>query len=300
MTASPLLSLEDIVFSYPDAQPALRGISLSVCRSERIAVLGNNGAGKSTFFLVCNGILRPQQGTVRLDGQPVSYDKKGLTALRRRVGIVFQDSDNQILASTVESEVSFGPMNLRLPLDEVKTRVEDALCRMGLENYRRRTPQYLSGGEKKRVGIADILAMQPEVILFDEPTASLDPKNTAQLADTLDQLSASGIALVISTHDIDFAYRFADRVVIFHDGRILADGDPDTVFSNHALLQTAGLRPPILLETVQLLRQAYPQAALESIPRTPEAFVQMISGCSLLSGACVQTEDAAFPSPDNA
>ena len=171
----PLLALEQIVFSYPDAAPALRGVSAAIHRGERIAVLGNNGAGKSTFFLICNGILRPQQGTVYADGQPVSYTRRGLTALRRKVGIVFQDADNQIIASDVESEISFGPMNLRLPQEAVQQAVDEAIRQMGLGDYRRRAPQYLSGGEKKRVSIADILAMQPEIILLDEHASEKTP-----------------------------------------------------------------------------------------------------------------------------
>ena len=229
MTEETLLSLRDVVFAYPDAPPALDGISLDIRRGERIAVLGNNGAGKSTFFLVCNGILRLQSGTLFSDGKPVEDTKKALTALRRKVGIVFQDADNQIIASTVESEISFGPMNLRLPLSEVEQLVDGAVEQMDLEDYRQRAPQYLSGGEKKRVSIADILAMRPEVILFDEPTASLDPKNTALLEETLEKLSAAGIALVVSTHDVDFAYRFARRVVVFRQGKILADAPADAV-----------------------------------------------------------------------
>ena len=242
MTEETLLSLRDVVFAYPDAPPALDGISLDIRRGERIAVLGNNGAGKSTFFLVCNGILRPQSGTLFSDGKPVEDTKKALTALRRKVGIVFQDADNQIIASTVESEISFGPMNLCLPLGEVEALVDEAVERMDLEAYRQRAPQYLSGGEKKRVSIADILAMRPEIILFDEPTASLDPKNTALLERTLEQLSALGITLVVSTHDVDFAYRFATRAVVFSAGRIVADASPGAVFADGDVVAAAGLK----------------------------------------------------------
>ena len=273
---APLLSLRNVVYAYPDEEPALRGISMEIRRGERIAVLGNNGAGKSTFFLVCNGILRPQEGSLSFSGEEIRYTKKDLTALRKRVGIVFQDADNQMIASTVESEISFGPMNLRLPLEEVEQLVDEAVAQMDLDAYRQRSPQYLSGGEKKRVSIADILAMRPEIILFDEPTASLDPQNTSLLEETLEKLSAAGITLVVSTHDVDFAYRFASRAVVFSQGEIVADAAPDAVFSDEAVIRAAGLKRPLLFEAAQLVRRAFPQISGGGNPRTLEAFRQML------------------------
>ncbi len=274
---TPLLSLRDVEFSYPDAPPALRGISLDICRGERIAVLGNNGAGKSTFFLVCNGILRPERGSLSVSGREMHYTKQELTALRKQVGIVFQDADNQILASTVESEISFGPMNLRLPRQEVEQLVDEAMSQMDLTAYRNRPPQYLSGGEKKRVSIADILAMRPEIILLDEPTASLDPKNTELLEKTLDQLSAAGITLIVSTHDVDFAYRFAGRAVVFHAGRIIADAAPEQVFADEAVIREAGLKRPVLFEAARLVRRALPGIPANASPRTMEEFAEMLN-----------------------
>ena len=270
-----LLSLQDVVYAYPDEEPALREISIDIRRGERIAVLGNNGAGKSTFFLICNGILRPQQGRISFAGEEIRYTKKDLTELRKKVGIVFQDADNQIIASTVESEISFGPMNLCLPLREVERLVDEAVEQMDLEAYRQRPPQYLSGGEKKRVSIADILAMRPEIILFDEPTASLDPENTALLEETLDKLSKRGITLVVSTHDVDFAYRFASRAVVFSRGKIVADAEPDAVFSDASVIREAGLKRPLLFDVARLVRQAFPQV-VSGEPRTLEEFRKML------------------------
>ncbi len=270
-----LLSLQNVVYAYPDEEPALREVSIDIRRGERIAVLGNNGAGKSTFFLICNGILRPQQGRISFAGEEIRYTKKDLTELRKKVGIVFQDADNQIIASTVESEISFGPMNLCLPLREVERLVDEAVEQMDLEAYRQRPPQYLSGGEKKRVSIADILAMRPEIILFDEPTASLDPKNTALLEETLDKLSKRGITLVVSTHDVDFAYRFASRAVVFSRGEIVADAEPDAVFSDASVIREAGLKRPLLFDVARLVRQAFPQV-VSGEPRTLEEFRKML------------------------
>lgn len=256
---TPLLELQNVSFSYPEAAPALRNISIKVYPGERIAVLGNNGAGKSTFFLICNGILKPQTGSLFCRGQEITptYSKKQLLELRQNVGIVFQDADNQIIASTVESEVSFGPMNLRLPLEQVQQQVDAALASMQLQTYRDRAPQNLSGGEKKRVSIADILAMQPQIILFDEPSASLDPYNTNLLEQTLQQLSQEGITMLVSTHDIDLACRFAKRAIVFNDGEIIADGPINSVLHDNEIIERAGLRKPLLFAAADLLTETF-------------------------------------------
>ena len=246
---------------------AVKDLTVSIHRGERLAVLGKNGAGKSTFFLLCNGILEPQTGTILCGGKPVSRRKKDLLELHRRVGIVFQEAENQIIAVTVEGEVSFGPMNLGLSIPEVERRTAEALDAMGLHGYAQRSPQELSGGEKKRVTIADILAMEPELILLDEPTASLDPENVARLEETLDQPTEAGIALAVSTHDVDFAARFAKRGLVFSQGAVLADGPLTEIFSDARLLQRASLRKPWILQCAELLRPG-----LEGYPLTLEEY----------------------------
>jgi len=247
-----ILQVRDLRFCYDSGVPALDGVSLDVYAGERIAVLGPNGAGKSTFFLCLNGVLTPESGQILLDGKPV--DRKMRKALCERVGIVFQNADDQIIASTVAAEVSFGPMNLRLPRDEVARRVDHALEYMDLQAFRARPPHDLSGGEKKRVSIADILAMESEVILLDEPAASLDPAGEERLERVLARLSDEGRTLLISTHDVDFAFRWATRAVVFSAGRILADGTPQVVFEDTALLRQAHLRRPVLAEVFAALR----------------------------------------------
>lgn len=219
-----LLRLEHVCFRYEDKFPALKDVSITFQRGERIVVLGNNGAGKSTFFLCCNGILHPQSGEIFLKGQKMSGSKEDVRRLRQTVGLVFQEPDTQIIAGTVGSEVSFGPMNLGLDRQEVELRITRSLARMNLEGYENRAPHYLSGGEKKRVSIADILAMEPDMILLDEPTASLDPENVALLERTLEELNEAGITLVVSTHDVDFAYGFARRAVVLSQGRLSGTG----------------------------------------------------------------------------
>lgn len=264
-----LLELKRIYYTYDGAHDALTDLSVRICRGERIAVIGNNGAGKSTFFLICNGVLRPQKGEVMFFGRQVNHrNKQDLMQLRKHVGIVFQDADNQLIASTVPGEISFGPMNLGLQRNEVQERVNDAIFRMQLQDYVDRAPQNLSGGEKKRVSIADILAMRPDIILFDEPTASLDPQNSRLLEQTLDELSAAGITVVISTHDMDLALRFSERVLVFSDGKLARDGSPEEVFDDGALLFRAGLEKPLLYEVAELLQIKERPRSIEALRET--------------------------------
>ncbi len=246
-----LLQAEDLCYSYGQGKEVLRDINITVRKGEKIVVLGSNGAGKSTCFLNLNGVYRPDSGRILYRGKEIG--KKDLNELRKNVGIVFQDADNQIIASTVFAEVSFGPMNLKLPREEVMKRVEDALGYMNLGSMRDRPPHYLSGGEKKRVSIADIIAMESEVVIFDEPTASLDPVNVEMLEGVLDKMNEMGKTLLISTHDVDFAYRFADRAVIFAGGRIIADGPIREVFEDDEVLNQANLKRPVLLEVYNSL-----------------------------------------------
>ena len=269
---SELLRVEKISYRYEGKNLALNDISVTLKAGERIAVLGGNGAGKSTFFLCCNGVLRPQSGKIFYKGQEISKSKKDIYKLMQAVVLVFQDPDSQIIAGSVESEVSFGPMNLRLPHDEVSSRVEKALVQMNIGRYRDYAPQYLSGGEKKRVSIADILAMQPEMILFDEPTASLDPRNEDALEGILNELSRAGITVVISTHNVNFAYRVASRAIVFAQGEIIADADIDEVFAHNKTLETAGLKKPLLYEAFEFIQSSFPNLPNGKKPKTIEEF----------------------------
>lgn len=269
---SELLRVENITYRYDEKYVALHDITVAINAGERIAVLGGNGAGKSTFFLCCNGVLRPQAGKIFYRGKEITGAKKDLFALRQAVGLVFQDPDSQIIAGSVESEVSFGPMNLRLPEDEVKRRVAQALLRMNLSGYEHYAPHYLSGGEKKRVGIADILAMRPEIILLDEPTASLDPRNVDALERTLDELNGEGIAIVVSTHDVNFAYRVAERAIVFAGGEVIADAAVGEVFASERTLNEAGLKKPLLYEAYELIQSNFPNMQSQRKPATMEEF----------------------------
>lgn len=248
-----IVSIRDLYYSYGGERQTLKGICLDIEEGERIAVVGTNGAGKSTFFLNLNGVLEPDEGQIIYRGKVMTRSKADLMELRRSIGIVFQDADNQIIATTVMGEVSFGPMNLKLGKQEVLERVNAALEYMNIQNFKDRAPHYLSGGEKKRVTIADIIAMHSEVIIFDEPTASLDPVNALALEDVLAKLSAQKKTLLISTHDLDFAYRWAERVLVFCDGNIIADGTPEDVFRQEDVLPRANLKKPTMLALKELL-----------------------------------------------
>lgn len=271
-----LLKAENLSYSYGQGNQALKKINFTVKKGEKIAVLGSNGAGKSTCFLNLNGVLRPESGRILYRGKEIG--KKDLNELRKNVGIVFQDADNQIIASTVFAEVSFGPVNLKLPKEEVKRRVETALDCMNLMPMKDRPPHYLSGGEKKRVSIADIIAMESEIIIFDEPTASLDPANVEMLKDVLDKMAGMGKTLMISTHDVDFAYRWADRAVVFSGGRIIADGPVREVFEEEELLKKADLRKPVLLEVYNCLVRHRILEAVPGRPRDVDELEMFLSG----------------------
>lgn len=253
MDKNLILQVKDLSYTYGNEKEALKNISLDIYKGEKIAVLGSNGAGKSTFFLNINGVLTPNKGSIIYKGKTIT--KKDFNELRKSVGIVFQDADNQIIASTVLGEVSFGPMNLKLPKEEVRKRVYEAMDYMNIADFKDRPPHYLSGGEKKRVSIADIIAMNPEVIIFDEPTASLDPLNISILEEVLEKLSKEDKTIIISTHDMDFAYRWADRIIVFDNGEIVEDGDSLKVLKSIMNKETSNLRVPMLLEIVEELKK---------------------------------------------
>ncbi|NFH68896.1 ABC transporter ATP-binding protein [Clostridium botulinum] len=246
-----ILKVRNLNYKYNNEKIVLSNINIDIYEGEKVAILGSNGAGKSTFFLNINGVLTPKSGDIIYRGKKIS--KKELNELRKNIGIVFQDADNQIIASTVLAEVSFGPMNLKLPKEEVKERVEEALSYMNLTEFKNRPPHYLSGGEKKRVSIADIIAMQSEIIIFDEPTASLDPLNAIMLEEVLKKLSEEKKTLLISTHDVDFAYRWAERVIIFANGEIIADGTPLQIFKDDKIIKCANLKRPTMLDIYEIL-----------------------------------------------
>ena len=275
---TPLLETDNVTYTYPNGPAALAGVSVRIEAGSKTAIVGPNGAGKSTLLLMLNGMLRPASGEIRFSGRPLAYDNRSLRELRRRVGFVFQNPDVQIIAPTVEADVAFGPVNLGLPPDAVRRAVRDALGYVGLRGYEKRPPHHLSGGEKKRVAIAGILAMEPAVLVFDEPTNTLDPASSEEVMELLDELASSGRTVLVSTHDVELAYRWADSVVLMEHGSVLARGPPEAVFSDHALLASARLKPPALLDLYNELnlrgvidRDVPPKSVLEFTDRIERA-----------------------------
>ena len=248
-----MLEVKNIKYSYDTNYQALKGVSLKVEKGEMVALLGKNGAGKSTLFLHLNGIFRPDEGKVIIDGEELKYDKKSLLKFRQKVGIVFQNPDDQIFAPTVEEDVAFGPLNLGLPMEEVQDRVEQALVRVGMSGYEKTAPHHLSGGQKKRVAIAGILAMRPEIMVLDEPTAGLDPQGVVDLSILLRELNDEGITIIISTHDVDLVPTYAEKVFVLVDGLLIAEGTPKEIFSKPEILEQANLKVPIVTELFQKL-----------------------------------------------
>lgn len=274
MLGKKLIEMKKVSFSYNEEGLTLSDINIEIFKGDKIAVLGANGSGKSTFFMNLAGVLFPHTGEIMLNGDKIT--KKTISKLREKIGIVFQEPDYQIIASTVWSEVSFGPMNLNLSKDEVSSRVCEALKYMNLTQYAQRPPHYLSGGEKKRVTIADIIAMKSEIIIFDEPTSSLDPVNSEMLENTLSSLHDEGKTLIISTHDIDFAFRWADRIVVFDNGQIISDDIPENTFENDEVLNRSNLRKPIIMDMVDILIEKNILIKPEKYPKTITEFSSLL------------------------
>ncbi len=239
-TSSPLpaVAMESLHFAYPDGTPALNGIDLTVAQGESIAIIGPNGAGKSTLLLHLNGILRGS-GNLSVLGLPV--ESKNLREIRRLVGVVFQDPEDQLFLTSVGQDVGFGPSNLGLDRNEIASRVGEALAAVGMEGSEDRSSHHLSFGQKKRVAVATVLSMRPEILVLDEPTSNLDPKSRRRLLDIIRRLSATKIVV---THDLPVAYELCERAVILDQGRVVADGPTWEILADTELLAAHDLELP--------------------------------------------------------
>ncbi|MEU6073427.1 ABC transporter ATP-binding protein [Micromonospora sp. NPDC047074] len=235
------LDVRGIRYAYPDGHVVLHGVDLSVRRGERVALLGPNGAGKTTLVLHLNGILTPTEGSVSVGGLTVSQDRATLAEVRRRVGIVFQDPDDQLFLPTVAEDVAFGPANLGLRGAELSARVDEALAAVGMGEHRDRTPQHLSFGQRRRVAVATVLAMHPEILVLDEPSSNLDPAARRELAEILRALP---VTLLMVTHDLPYALELCDRSVVLDAGRIVADGETRDILADADLLSRHRLELP--------------------------------------------------------
>lgn len=215
--------------------------------------MGANGSGKSTFFLCCNGIHRPCGGTMYFNGLPMDYSKKGLLDLRGKVGIVFQDPDNQLFSASVYQEISFGILNQGIDEEVAKTEVEKIIDHLEITPFRNKPTHALSGGQKKQVSIADILVMKPELIILDEPTAALDPKHTTMVNAIVDDLTKNGVTVLMAVHNVDYALDWADEVLLFKSGKLLAHGEPEEIFLQKDLLEATNLEQPMVLQIFENL-----------------------------------------------
>ena len=250
------LSTENLSFTYPDGTQALKNINIEIEKEEKVAIIGPNGAGKSTLFSHFNGLTEPTSGCVKIEDKPISFEKDELLKVRQKVGIVFQDPNDQLFAPTVKEDIAFGPMNLGLSYDEVEKRVEDALKMVGMENYEDKTPHHLSGGQQKRIAIAGIIAMKPELMILDEPTAGLDPDGVEKVLNIMNQLNEEGMTLIISSHDIDMISKYADKIFVLYNGEIIESGNKNKIFSDMELLKKAHLRTPITTEILYNLKES--------------------------------------------
>ncbi|AHJ31399.1 ABC transporter ATP-binding protein [Nodularia spumigena CS-584] len=244
-----LLEFEQVDYTYPGTQQSvLNNLTLKIPSKKKCALIGQNGCGKTTLFLLANGLYKPQKGNLKWQGKPLKYDRKSLLELRQKVGLIFQDPEQQLVASTVEEDISYGLCNMGLPTAEIQQRVEQALVEFGLTELAQRPVHHLSLGQKKRVSIADVMVLKPELLLLDEPTAYLDRLHTRNLMATLKNIHASGTTILMATHDLDLVYRWADWVFVMDRGQLMLEGNPQDVFKQREMLEELQLGVPLIYE----------------------------------------------------
>jgi cobalt/nickel transport system ATP-binding protein len=249
-----LIETRDLCYSYPHSVKALEGINFIAPRNARIAVIGSNGAGKSTLFKHFNGIFKPTSGSVLVRGEPIT--RQNIREVRKFVGIVFQNADDQIFSPTVEQDVAFGPTNLGLDEETIHHRVHEALKIVGIEDLAERVPHHLSGGEKKRVAIAGVIAMEPEVLVLDEPTAGLDPQGVNDLVGFINSLSVKyGMTVIFSTHDVGLVAEVSDYIYVMNKGRFVAEGNVEEIFMQPDMLKSMRLDVPVLPRLLRSLQK---------------------------------------------
>ncbi|MDP4096160.1 energy-coupling factor ABC transporter ATP-binding protein [Paenibacillus sp. P96] len=266
-----VLEWQDVSYTYPDAKAAaLAGMSLRIPKGMKTAVLGHNGSGKSTLFLHAVGILKPQGGRVFCGGKALDYGRKGLQELRRAVGLVLQDPEQQLILNTPREDVAFGLRNAGMDEGTIRHRTESALARLGLLELADRPIHHLSLGQKKRTALAGVFAMEPEVILLDEPASYLDPVSERLLLQSIGEIHRAGVTVVMATHDMDTAYSWADWIVVLDRGACRMQGPPDTIFAHKELIEELGLEMPLLAD----LWDSLPVGLREGrpVPRNTEQF----------------------------
>jgi cobalt/nickel transport system ATP-binding protein len=258
-----IVSVKDVKFSYPAGVSAINDVSLEINQGERVAILGPNGSGKSTLILLIAGLLTPQKGEIKVFGEKTTSND--FQKFRSRIGIVFQDPDDQLFTQSVIEDVEYGPKNLRLPEEDVKQRSREVLDKIGIYHLKDRPPHRLSFGEKKKASLATALVLKPELLVLDEPTANLDPVSRRGLLDMLNDLNKSGTTVLVSTHDVEALPELADRVVVINHGSLLGGGVTSKVLQDFPLLESAGLEPPAI---VKLFSELHFMGIVKEIPIT--------------------------------
>ncbi|HMB45807.1 MAG TPA: ATP-binding cassette domain-containing protein [Candidatus Methanoperedens sp.] len=289
MTALQTIGLE---YVYADGTNALSGVNFEAHKGEKVAVLGPNGCGKTTLFYHFNGLIRPSKGEVRVFGKNIT--KIDIDDVRKRVGLVFQESDSQLFAQSVFEDIAFGPRNLRLSRDEVSERVSHVLHRFDIEALANKNPANLSSGQKKRVAIAGVIAMEPDVLVLDEPTSGMDAGGITDTLGILEELNNEGKTIVISTHDSDIAASWADRIYILNKGKVFKSGIPRHIFSDERIISEAGVRQPVIVQTYREFRARgiskgeVPLSVLDFIDSVDSVRVMnircAIAGCEISAG----------------
>ncbi|AUS87359.1 energy-coupling factor ABC transporter ATP-binding protein [Lysinibacillus sp. YS11] len=268
--------LNQLSYAYADGTKALSDITLDIPKGKKIAILGHNGAGKSTLFQHLNGILKPTAGTIVFEGNDLEYSRKALKALRQKVGIVFQNADHQLFSGTVKQDIAFGPLNLGWSTEKTEEKIAWAVAQTEVEDLLDKPIHFLSVGQKKRVAMAGVLAMEPSVLLLDEPTAGLDNYYATQVLQYLAKLDDGERSILLATHDIPLAYEWADLIIVMEAGKIIYNGDPITLFYEDELLHRAHLERPWIFEMVIALQKKKLLQENINIPRSKQELQQLI------------------------
>lgn len=268
--------LNQLSYAYADGTKALSDITLDIPKGKKIAILGHNGAGKSTLFQHLNGILKPTAGTIVFEGNGLEYSRKALKALRQKVGIVFQNADHQLFSGTVKQDIAFGPLNLGWSTEKTEEKIAWAVAQTEVEDLLDKPIHFLSVGQKKRVAMAGVLAMEPSVLLLDEPTAGLDNYYATQVLQYLAKLDDGERTILLATHDIPLAYEWADLIIVMEAGKIIYNGDPITLFYEDELLHRAHLERPWIFEMVIALQKKKLLQENIKIPRSRQELQQLI------------------------
>lgn len=273
-----LLEFEQVYYTYPtNSTPTLNDLTLRLPVGKKSVLLGYNGCGKSTLLCLADGLYKPQRGIIRWQGKPMQYNRQALAKLRAQVGLVFQEPEQQLVAATVEEDISYGLCNLGLPAAEIEYRVAQALADFDLQEVATQPIHHLSLGQKKRVALAGVTVLQPQLLLLDEPTAYLDPLQVRQLIANLETIHTKGTTLLMATHDLDLAYQWADWIFVMHQGKVLLEGSAANVFSQRSILEDLQLGLPLIWEVWAALPNAMRSQFGECPPKTIDELRRLLS-----------------------